>query len=478
MTRNLRAITLTLLLLLGAGTATAEGAARFTIRGAGFGHGVGMSQYGAMGAASQGWDYRTILNHYYTSTALATLDAPREVRVLLQAQVGSAAFSGANAGGDRELSPARVYYARARGAGVQLLSARGRVLATVAPPLRVTGPGLLVLHGRAGNGRTNGAYRGALEFRPGAGGGTNAINALALDDYVQGVVPTEVPASWPAEALKAQAVAARTYAVTTSKAGAGFDQYPDTRSQVYGGAGVETAATNAATQATRAELVTYQGTPVTTFYFSTSGGRTESIEKSVFASLPRPWLQSVDDPFDSVSPKHRWGPIRMTVAAAGARLRGLVKGRFKGVQVVQRGDSPRVLAADVLGSRGRTRVTGATLRARFGLYDTWAYFTAIRSVAAPAPTPATPPTASGTGGVGPAGGTLAVHRRAAAGLRGYVLPARRGARLTVERRAGNRWVRVARVRAGAGGRYRARVAAPGLYRVRSAGQAGPAVRVR
>ena len=479
MTRNLRAITLTVAWLLLAGTATAQAASRFTIRGAGFGHGVGMSQYGAMGAASQGWDYRTILAHYYTGTALATLNDAREVRVLLQSQAGSAAFSGASAGGGRNLSPTRTYYARGRAGGlVQLLSSRRRVLATVAAPLRVTGPAPLVLGGRAANGRSNGAYRGALEFRPGALGGVNAINAVGLDDYVQGVVPVESPASWPIEALKAQAVAARTYAVTTSKAGDGFDQYPDTRSQVYGGVAVETAATNAATQATAGQLVTYGGTPVTTFYFSTSGGRTESVENSVFASLPKPWLQSVDDPFDTVSPKHRWGPIRMRLATAGARLGGLVKGRFKGVQVVQRGVSPRIVSADIVGSRGRTRVSGATLRGRFGLYDTWAYFTAIRSLPAPVPAPPPPPPASGTtGGVGPAGATLARHRATVAGLRGYVLPARRGARLTVQRRASGGWTAVARVRIGAGGRYRARLAAAGVYRVRWAGHTGPAVRV-
>ena len=475
MTRNLRAIIpLTLALLLLAGAATAHGAARFTIRGAGFGHGVGMSQYGAMGAAREGWDYRRILAHYYSGTTLGSLNAPRDVRVLLQSVRGSAAFSGANAGGGRELSPARTYYASARAGGrVALRSASGRTLATVAAPLRVTGPAPLVLRGRAANGRTNGTYRGALEFRPGTFGGINAINALELEQYVQGVIPVEVPASWPAEALNAQAVTARTYAVTTSRAGDGFEHYPDTRSQVYGGAGVETPATNAATQATRGQLVTYQGTPVVTYFFSTSGGRTESVENTPLGTEPKPWLTSVEDPYDNVSPRHRWGPIRMSLATAGARLGGLVKGRFRGVRVVRRGVSPRIVAADVIGSRGRTRVPGATLRARFGLFDTWAYFTAIRSEPAPAPT-ATP---SPSGGIGPAGAALAARRSAARGLRGSVLPARKGARITVQRRVAGRWILAARARVGAAGRYRVGLPIPGTYRVRHAGAAGPAVRL-
>ena len=237
MAGKLASLALALVVVL-AGAASADAAKRFTIRGAGFGHGVGMSQYGAMGYASHGWDYKAILAHYYTGTDLGVLKAPRDVRVLLQTTSGSAAFSGASRAAGRTLAPGKVYRARGRAAGtIELLNARGRSLATVATPLRVTGPGVLTLKGLAGNGRTNGTYRGALEFRGGTFGGINAINAVSVDEYVKGVIPLESPASWPLEALKAQAVAARTYALTTSKGGAGFEHYPDTRSQVYGGVG-------------------------------------------------------------------------------------------------------------------------------------------------------------------------------------------------------------------------------------------------
>ncbi|MET0818100.1 MAG: SpoIID/LytB domain-containing protein, partial [Solirubrobacteraceae bacterium] len=246
MTRKLGTITLALVVALSA-AAAADAAKRFTIRGAGFGHGVGMSQYGAMGYALHGWGYAAILAHYYSGTALGVLTEPREVRVLLQSTSGWASFSGASRAAGRTLAPRKTYIVRGRAGGqVQLLSRRRRALATVPAPLRVTGPGLLTLRGRAGNGRTNGTYRGALEVRPGTFGGVNAINALPVDDYIKGVIPLESPASWPIEALKAQAVAARTYALTTSKGGDGFEQYPDTRSQVYGGASAEQSTTNAA----------------------------------------------------------------------------------------------------------------------------------------------------------------------------------------------------------------------------------------
>jgi stage II sporulation protein D len=468
--------------LIACAPASAEAAKRFTIRGAGFGHGVGMSQYGAMGYASNGWDYRRILGHYYTDTDIGVLNEPRDVRVLLQSTSGSASFAGASRAGTRKLSPSKTYYVRGRAAGqVQLRNASGRSLMTVPAPLRVTGPGLLTLRGRAGNGRTNGTYRGALEFRGGTFGGVNAINALSIDDYVKGVVPLESPASWPIEALKAQAVAARTYALTTSKAGDGFEHYPDTRSQVYGGAGAEHPSTNIAVDETAGQLVTYDGTPVATYFFSTSGGETEDVENTSLGTEPKPWLKSVEDEYDHVSPKHRWGPIKMSYASAGSKLSGLVKGRFKGIKVIRRGSSPRVVEADVVGSRGRTRVSGATLRARFGLNDTWAYYTSIKTKPAPKPPPPPPedpPPAEDppTGGVPPV--PVIARVPDVAGLTGHVIPARKGERITIQRLTGGRWVAVDAATARAGGSYRAGVPSHGLYRIRHRGVAGPAVRLR
>ena len=228
--RTLAPILAVLCLLLPSSAAAAS--SKFTIRGAGFGHGVGMSQYGAFGFAQRGAGYRDILAHYYTGTEIGSLPSSQRVRVLLQSVRGSASFTGATRAGRRRLSPARTYLVRRRGAAVQLLSARGKRMGTYAAPLRVTGRGSVVLRGRAANGRVSGAYRGAIDFSPGAFSGVDAVNNVAIDQYLQGVVPDESPPSWPLEALKAQAVAARTYAVATMKPGATFDLYPDTRSQV------------------------------------------------------------------------------------------------------------------------------------------------------------------------------------------------------------------------------------------------------
>ena len=310
-----------------------------------------------------------------------------------------------------------------------------------------------------------GAYRGILEFRPDTFGGVNAINAVSLEDYIAGVVARESPSSWPAEALKAQAVAARTYAITTSKAGAGFEHYADTRSQVYGGVAAETPSTNQAVADTRGQVVTYDGEPVVTFFFSTSGGRTENVENTNVGAGPQPWLKSVEDPYDDVSPKHRWGPIKLTRAQAGAKLAGLVKGRFRGIQVTKRGRSPRIVSADIVGTGGRTRVDGATLRARLGLLDTWAYFTSIASRKAP-------PTGTGGTTAGAAG------PRPRASVAGTVVPARVGAEVQIQIREGGSWKRVASTLVRRGGYYRAAVASAGTYRAVFAGDAGPSIRIR
>jgi stage II sporulation protein D len=240
---------------------------------------------------------------------------------------------------------------------------------------------------------------------------------------------------------------------------------------VYGGIAAETASTNEAVTTTRGQVVTYDGEPVVTYFFSTSGGRTEDVENSFVGSEPKPWLKSVKDPYDDVSPKHRWGPIRMGMGSAAARLSGLVKGRFKGVRVRKRGSSPRIVSAVVIGTGGRTRVSGATLRARLGLLDTWAYFTSIGTRKKKPPT-----VEPGTGGTKPPDAKVAGPRPRSL-LTGTVYPERVGAEVQIQRRSGTGWRTVTRTVVRRGGRYSAAVAAAGTYRAVFSGDAGPSVRV-
>jgi SpoIID/LytB domain protein len=279
-TKTIAATVAGLLVLLAAGAH----ASTLIITGSGEGHGVGMSQYGALGFAKHGWSYERILAHYYTGTTLGQAPPNTVVRVLVGAKV----------------------------------------------------------------------------------------RKVPLERYVRGVVSAEMPSDWPLPALEAQAVASRTYALTAHAGGSRFDVYADTRSQVYLGVAAETAATNSAVVATAGQIVLYAGRPATTYFFASSGGMTEDVANAFLGSPSQPWLRAVEDPYNA-GPAFNW-KIAISFTAAAARLRGLIKGAFRGIEVLDRGVSPRIVSAEVLGSAGATPVSGSELAGRLGLSATWAYF--------------------------------------------------------------------------------------------------------
>jgi stage II sporulation protein D len=346
------------------------------IEGAGDGHGVGMSQVGAEGLALHGYSSSQILSHYYTGTSLGHLVGGRFVTVLLQSGLRSVVISGARRAGSRPLNPSETYILRAASGGrVILASSRGRPLSRLAVPLQLSGPAPLTLGGGSLSGEVNGRYRGTFELTENARR-LDVINRIGLESYLKGVVPAESPASWPAAELQAQAIAARTYALTSAPQH-GFDLYGDTRSQEYRGYNAETPGTDAAVSDTLGEVVTYGGKPVTTYYFASSGGETESVQDAFAGAAPEPYLTAVLDPFDATT----FGPVTMTLHSAEHRLRGLVHGKLESIVVTKRGISPRVVSANVVGSRGTTSVTGDTLAAALGLQSTWDCFSVTTSTA-------------------------------------------------------------------------------------------------
>jgi stage II sporulation protein D len=221
--------------------------------------------------------------------------------------------------------------------------------------------------------------------------------------------------------------------------------------------------------------VTYAGKPVTTYFFSTSGGETEDIENSFVGSQPQPWLKAVDDPFDSVSPKHRWGPFRFTATQVKSKLRRYLHGSFKRIKVLQRGVSPRIVQAQVVGTGGVTAITGPQLRSVFGLYDTWAYFTSVTTKSSKAQRKPKKPASS----LDPTGGLPAARAASvqAPRVEGTIAPARAGRWLTVQRLDGARWVTAVDAHVLRGGRYSVAVQGAGVYRVVYGKAVGPAVRV-
>jgi stage II sporulation protein D len=459
-------VAVTALLLSAAVPVTADAAVRHVIRGAGFGHGIGMSQYGTYGYALEGAKYPGILAHYYKGTRLSTAPS-RPVRVLLQPVDPYIRVRGATSVGGRELKPDVLYIAKRSGAGILVTNSRGRRVGRFGSVISFKSSDPMRLMGPALNSVTNGVYRGSIEVSL-DGGGVTAINELDMDSYLRGVVAGEMPSTWPLEALKVQAVAARTYALATRKTSGSFDQYPDTRSQVYRGVTGESVRSDAAVSETAGRIVTYAGEPAVTYYFSTSGGHTENVEFSFVGSLSKPWLVGVPDPYDTQSPYHRW-TLRLSGAALDRALRA--PGSFKRLKVLQRGVSPRVVRAQVVGTRGTRTVTGPQVRAALGLRDTW--FTHYRVASA-----ASRGRAASTASRGPVRSGRWLPRPPARLLAGRFQPAPRNGLLRVERRVGGRFHAVRRVRTSRSGRYRVTLTRPGVYRVRYGAVEGPPVRVR
>ena len=430
--------------------ATADAATRWVVKGGGWGHGLGMSQYGAYGQALEGRGYRKILHHYFRSTTLG--QASGRVRVLLLASVGSSTFGGANKVGSKSINPNRNYTVRRAGGRIVVRTARGKRVARSSGVLRVTSPsGLVTVAGK-------GVYRDVIEYRPGLSGGVTAVNRVELENYIRGVVPNESPASWPLEALKAQAVAARSYALGTGTSNAVFDHYDTVASQVYGGYSSENARTNRAVARTRGEVLRHNGEVIVAYFHSTSGGYTENNE-NVWGGAPLAYIRGVRDPWDKTSPYHRWK------VKYGARRLGSAMGvgRLRAVNVHRRGVSGRIVRATFRGRAGRARVDGWDgIRGRLGLRDIPTTITRI----------------SANGSTARAAIAGLSSRALARDIFGSVSPAAKGAKVVVQRRTDGRWQRAAKGRLGQSGRYRIAVEGAGLYRVVTGGDTGPTLRVR
>ena len=384
----LRRITLTAVLAVSLATLTAlalgsesaarnaqQGPASFLVSGRGWGHGVGLSQWGAYGYARQGMTFDRILAHYYQGTTLGPAPLSR-VRVLLvpgQARVtvnSNAAFRVRDSLGETyELTAGPHQF----GPGFRFrVNGRPQQQQLTAPLTFLPGTAPLKL---------DRAYRGQF-VASASNGQVRIVNNVGLEAYLFGVVPGEMPFYWVPEALKAQAVAARTYALAVRKSGSDFDLYPDVRSQVYRGISGERASTTAAVQETAGQVVLYRGRIATTYFFSTSGGRTASVSDVWPGSGRVPYLVSVDDPYDSLSPHHAWGPFSVQSRRLARALRA--PGRLLDVRLAV-GPSGRVRTVTSIGTGGQNTVSGDDVRRALGLRSTWFRISLLALTAPSAP---------------------------------------------------------------------------------------------
>ena len=354
-----------LVVVLAAVTAgSARASTTLVVTGHGWGHGIGMSQWGAYGYARHGWKYRRILAHYYPGTTLAH-EREARVRVLLAegasvVTVGCATqltvtdgrrFTGHVPAKTYGVSAALAIPVRHR-SGTRPFARGFAVFSCARSPLTFDGR----------------PYKGTLSLRR-TGTTLTVVNALKLDQYVRGVVPSESPARWPLAELEAQAVAARSYALAKLNPAARYDLVPDTRDQVYGGLAPETPRSNQAVQKTRGEILTFDGQVARTFYSSSSGGRTEAVQDAWPGTAPIPYLRSVPDPYDTYSPHHDWGPFAYSASRLGALL-----GVGEPVEsvAVQRDSSSRVSTVRLRLASGRAAsVSGKQVTSALGLRSSW-----------------------------------------------------------------------------------------------------------
>jgi stage II sporulation protein D len=348
-------------------TAPAGSGALFVFSGHGWGHGVGMSQYGAYGYAQHGATFQQILAHYYPGTTLRP--APGTTfRVLLADHKKKVTLS------------SELPYTVKDGAGQKLTLPAGPV--TFGTGLKLAGQSLTApltfVPGRGGALTLTRAYRGKIQVDV-VDGKLRAVNVVGLEQYLYGVVPSEMPSAWAPPALEAQAVAARSYALATRKIGAPYDAYSDTRSQMYLGLSNESAATTAAVTATKGEALFFGSKVATTFFYSTSGGQTESSVDWTGTALP--YLVSVPDPYDDISPYHNWGPVPVTAQTISKALK--VTGPITDATTVANA-AGRVGKLNLVMPLTPQTVPATTLRSAIGLRSTW-FTVGVMSLSAPVP---------------------------------------------------------------------------------------------
>lgn len=346
-----------LVAVLALASAAPAQAMTFVVRGHGWGHGVGMSQWGARGLAEHGWSWRRILAHYYPGTRLSRAHGI-EVRVLIA--------TGRRRVAVRAKHPFRVVDGRGRSRVVRrrIVFAAGRMHGLRAP-LRVVAGASPVALGRDG-------YRGELRLHR-SGRVFTVVNRLPLERYLRGVVPWEMPSRWNPSALRAQAVAARTYALAELHPNGRYDLFADTRDQVYGGIRAEHRSTNHAIGDTAGVIVTWLGRPAVTYYSSTSGGRTSSSHDA-FHGPSVPYLRSVPDPYDA-GPHHDW-TYRFTTRQLARRL------GIRGVRAmsVRKNESGRAAVVALFARGGIRTIAGERFESALHLPSTWFSIAAAKRV--------------------------------------------------------------------------------------------------
>jgi SpoIID/LytB domain protein len=386
---------------------TADRGTGFTFYGSGYGHGLGMSQWGAYGLALQGWSYRRILTHFYRNTRIERPASPvRHIRVGLTY--------------DRTLlhltakgGPVRLWIGRPHGHRVGRIP--GGATWTVRPKasgFAVRDQGDKLVGGHPWGGASFDLFatyadsgsrvfipeadaiwgvgfsyaRGYVEFNlyhHGGGLRERAILPIAFEQYLYGI--GEVPSSWPREALRSQAVAARTFATYTVRHYAlrkecNCDLTDGVNDQTYVGASKESGSQGKrwvnAVDDTRGRIVTYKGNVIQAFFAASDGGHSDSVEDVWHGGNPTyavPYLKAECDPGEWRAPKNPWRNWQRVYSASETTSRlapytgGI--GTVRGFQRIKRGDGGRIISARIKGGTGSATISGTELRSALSAWD-------------------------------------------------------------------------------------------------------------
>ncbi|HEX7537104.1 MAG TPA: SpoIID/LytB domain-containing protein [Dermatophilaceae bacterium] len=364
----------------GADEVYVRAASTVTLSGHGYGHGHGMSQWGAYGAAAvKKLSWRTILAFYYPGTKLANLGNPAirvRLDVVSRTVMELPAQTGLRLAGQTlpgTIAGARVtgYRVRSRSAGGLLVyahtAAGWKLYKTAGAPAVFSSPGGKVTVVLASG--TSRAYRGSLVANRTSSTSILPVSVLPMESYLRAVVPAEMPASWHPNALRSQAVAARSYASfdrARATAGRTWDTCDTTSCQMYSGVPAEYAASDSAVAATAGQTLTYGGKAAFTQFGSSNGGWTSTGSQ--------PYLTARADPYDGAIPN---GANAWTNAVTAARIQARWPsiGTYRQLRIIRRDGhgawGGRVLTAAIEGSAGSVAVTGATIRSAFGLRSEW-----------------------------------------------------------------------------------------------------------
>lgn len=381
----------------------------YTLKGYGYGHGIGLCQWGAKGRADSGQNYQQILESYFQGTHVTSRDdITKQIRVRL---FGKSNLSKAQVEGEK-LVPisfvktdgtfvtdgTNVYRGMSgkwavmpsTGGCLKLARPDGTIAVdNVASPVIVTGDttgtaSSLVVYNASG--KRNHSYTGSIYIYSAGPSALYLVNYVDFEpNYLNGL--GEMPSSWPYDALYSQAIAARSYAIACMKPQATFDVYDSTASQVYVGLDKirETSASGyrwgarweKAVQDTRGQVITYNGVAIPAYYSSSCGGHTESIELSWLKSKAQPYLQGISDLDSSGKPycQHEKN-TSFSWTKSISKSEFLTKLGVTGVanvKVTKRGLSPRLVELKITQKDGTSKViiVGDSIRTKLGIKSAW-----------------------------------------------------------------------------------------------------------